>query len=553
MAEMDTDTDAKPTGTGRRRPAPAKAPLMPRRHLVVHPILFAAFPIIFLWAHNVDEGLDFGDVVGPLLLFVAVAGGLWALLTRLLRDSRRAGLVVSVLALMFFSFGYVAHAAGRVEGANLRLLLAGWCVLAAAGIAVVLPGGDWVPAATRGFNIAAVVLVGLNLFTITWAHVAPGASSEAFLSQGAPTLPPRLVSAPPGHRPDVYYIIFDEYGGTSSMRDFFDYDNEPLMRWLRGKGFDVPAQSATNYPRTELSLASSMNLRYLSFLTDRLGKNSGDAGPIDTMLQHSQIGNIMKSLGYTYIHIGSWLQQTRTAANADVNLVNRGESDFSNLLLQQTAIGDVTGDDIRSQAWRTTQWELWNTEHLQAYPGPRFVFTHIICPHGPLVFARDGSLVSRGTVAREGEAKAYVNQHYWVDQQIEKLVTSLMDRPAGQQPIIVLQADEGPYPGEPREWPADPDPNQLEMKFDILNAYYLPGIPSSAVWPTITPVNTFRMILDEYFHAGFAHLPDREYTFADLSRHLYEFRDVTDRVHDAIWGRPPAPRPIPSGAADLAS
>ena len=549
MAEVDTKT----RGGDRPDDAPVGRPAARGRHLIIHPILFAAFPIVFLWAHNVDEGLDFGDVVGPLLLFVAVAGGLWALLTRVLRDSRRAGLVVSVLALMFFSFGYVARAAGHVQGSNLTLLLAGWCVLAAVGVVLVLPGGDWVPSVTNGFNIAAAVLVGLNLLTITWAQIHPGVSSVAFLSQGAPSLPPRLVSVPPSNRPDIYYIIFDEYGGTSTMRDFFNYDDQPLMRWLRSKGFDVPAHSATNYPRTELSIASSMNLRYLSFLTDKLGPNSGNIGPINTLLQHSQIGAIMKTLGYDYIHIGPWLQQTHTAANATVNLVNRGESDFSNLLLQQTAIGQVTGDDIRSEAWRTTQWELWTTEHLQKYRGPRFVFTHIICPHGPLVFARDGSLVPNSTVHREGEAAAYTNQHYWVDQQIKKLVTALTHQPDGEQPIIVLQADEGPYPGEPTEWPADPDPNQLEMKFDILNAYYLPGVPPSAVWPNITPVNTFRMILDEYFHAGFPHLPDREYTFADLSHHLYEFRDVTDKVHDAIWGRPPAPRPIPSGADDLGS
>jgi Sulfatase len=528
--------------TGARRP-----------RLVLHPILFAAFPVVFLWAHNVDQGLDFDDVVGPLLLALALAAGLWALLTRLLRDSRRAGIIVSVLALMFFSFGYVAGAAEHIQGTSLPLLLAGWCVLAAVGIVLVLPGGDWVPAATKGFNVAAVVLIGLNLFTIVWAQISPGASNPAFLAQGAPTLPTHLVSDPPSHRPDIYYIIFDEYGGPATMRDFFGYSEDPLMRWLRGKGFDVPAQSATNYPRTELSIASSMNLRYLTFLTQKLGPNTGDIRPINTLLAHAQIGDIMKSLGYDYIHIGSWWELTRKAANADVNLVNSGESDFSSLLLQQTAIGDVTSGGIRSEVWRTTQWELWNTEHLDKYRGPRFVFTHILCPHGPLVFARNGSLEPRSTIDREGEAKAYANQHYWVDQQIKQLVTSLQDRPAGQQPIIVLQADEGPYPGEPTEWPANPDANQLEMKFDIMNAYYLPGVSPTAVWPTITPVNTFRMILDEYFHAGLAHLPDREYTFADLSHHLYEFRDVTDRVHDAIWGRAPAPRPIPSGTEDLGS
>ena len=526
---------------------PSATEATPRRSLIVHPILFAAFPILFLWAHNLSEGVDLGEVMGPLVLSVAIAGALWAIATRLLHDARRAALIVSVLALMFFSFGYMLQATG---GANLNtaLLLVAWCALAAVAVALLVRGGAWVPAATRGFNVAASVLVALNLFSIAWAQVAPGAGSTRSVMQGAPTLPPNLLATPPAHRPDVYYIVFDEYGGTRSLRDFFDYDNEPLMNWLRGKGFVVPAQSATNYPRTELALASSMNLRYLNYLTGKMGTDTGSVLPLTNLLRHAQIGTIMQSLGYRYIHIGSWLNQTRSAANADVNLVHGG-SDFSNFLRQAPA----TSNAFRTEAWRTTLWQLSTTEHLEQYPGPRFVFTHILCPHGPLVFKRDGSLLSRSTLDEEGEAQAYVDQHSWVDQQIKKLVTSLTDRPAGEQPVIVLQADEGPYPGEPTIWPAHPDPDQLEMKFDILNAYYLPGVPHSAVWPTITPVNTFRLILDEYFDAGLSRLPDREYSFADLSRHLYEFRDVTRLVHGAIWGRPPASRPIPPGASDRGS
>jgi len=541
----DPDPDPEPeseseaalkTGTKRRRPT------------IVHPILFAAFPILFLWAHNMDEGVDFGEAIRPLVLTIAVAGVLWALATRLLHDARKAGLIVSVLVLMFFSFNYLVEAAGGGEDVNTALLLLGWCLLAVVAVAFLVRGGAWVPAATKGFNVAAAALVALNLFTIAWAQIAPGAGSTASVMQGAPTLPPNLLASPPVHRPDIYYIVFDEYGGTRALRDFFDYDNQPLMTWLQQKGFVVPAHSATNYPRTELALASSMNLRYLGYLTPKMGTDTGDVLPITNLLRHAQIGTIMKSLGYTYIHIGSWLNQTRTAANADVNLVHGG-SDFSNLLQQEPA----TSDAFRTEAWQTTRWQLSTTEHLQKYPGPRFVFTHILCPHGPLVFERNGSLLSRPALDREGERRAYVDQHYWVDGQIKSLVTSLLDRPAGERPVIVLQSDEGPYPGEPTIWPARPDPDQLELKFDILNAYYLPGVPADAVWPTITPVNTFRLILDRYFHANLAPLPDREYVFADLSRHLYEFRDVTRLVHEAIWGRPPAQRSIPPGASDRGS
>jgi hypothetical protein len=72
---------------------------------------------------------------------------------------------------------------------------------------------------------------------------------------------------------------------------------------------------------------------------------------------------------------------------------------------------------------------------------------------------------------------------------------------------------------------------ELGRKLRILNAYYLPGQPPMQPYPTITPVNTFRLILDDYFGANLELLPDRTYVFADFE-HPYRFEDVTDRLRD---------------------
>jgi hypothetical protein len=45
---------------------------------------------------------------------------------------------------------------------------------------------------------------------------------------------------------------------------------------------------------------------------------------------------------------------------------------------------------------------------------------------------------------------------------------------------------------------------------DILNAYYFTGADSS-VYPTITPVNTFRVILNQVFGNRLKLLPDRTF------------------------------------------
>jgi hypothetical protein len=70
---------------------------------------------------------------------------------------------------------------------------------------------------------------------------------------------------------------------------------------------------------------------------------------------------------------------------------------------------------------------------------------------------------------------------------------------------------------------------ELGRKLRILNAYYLPGDPTTEPYPTITPVNTFRVILNGYFGGSLPLLPDRTYVFTDYD-HPYRFEDVTDRL-----------------------
>jgi hypothetical protein len=48
----------------------------------------------------------------------------------------------------------------------------------------------------------------------------------------------------------------------------------------------------------------------------------------------------------------------------------------------------------------------------------------------------------------------------------------------------------------------------------ILNAYYLPGVDSDLIYPSISPVNTFRLILNTYFGADLPLLPDESYLSA---------------------------------------
>jgi hypothetical protein len=62
----------------------------------------------------------------------------------------------------------------------------------------------------------------------------------------------------------------------------------------------------------------------------------------------------------------------------------------------------------------------------------------------------------------------------------------------------------------------------------VLNAIFLPGANRDSLHPSITPVNTFRVILNEYFNARLDLLEDHTY-FSNL-RQRFDVTDVTSQA-----------------------
>jgi hypothetical protein len=102
-------------------------------------------------------------------------------------------------------------------------------------------------------------------------------------------------------------------------------------------------------------------------------------------------------------------------------------------------------------------------------------------------------------------------------------------------PVIVIQSDEGPFTKEWSRSAGGPEDLReisdegLKTHIRILNTYYTPEIALDKLYPSITPVNTFRLIFNTYLGADLEMLPDRSYIFQD-TKHLFKFIEVTEKV-----------------------
>ncbi len=525
--------------TAHHRTARPSAELLPqrlrtawrRRPLPVHPLLVAAYPVLFLYGANLGE-LELSDLVGPLVAVVVAALVLVVVGTAVLRDSRRAALVVSAVAAMLLLYGHVA-AVLALRGVPAGFQQIGWALLVFGAVALAIRlGGGRLASITRGLNLVMAVLVVFALVTIVPGELARlGRSTAAAAPVGG--------DAGPGR--DIWYLVFDRYGSASSLELQYGIDDRPFLDRLRARGFQILTDSHANYVKTSLSLAATLNLDYLDDLVAAQDPASDDHGPVFERLSDHAVGRFLQERGYQYVHVGSYYGPTRTSKIADRNLPPGGPSDFVASLYDTSALPAIARrlrigpiDTSRERHYKAGRFQLDKLDDVADDPGPSFVYAHLMIPHPPYTFASDGSFVTDEQDVGRRQALAYGEQLTYLHTRIEALLDRLLARPEGERPIIVLQADEGPYPREYArntvafDW-SKASTDELEIKFGILNAMYLPGDGSPDPAPTLSSVNTFRLIFDRYFDADLPLLPDRSFTSAGKFR-PYDLTEITDRL-----------------------
>ena len=124
----------------------------------------------------------------------------------------------------------------------------------------------------------------------------------------------------------------------------------------------------------------------------------------------------------------------------------------------------------------------------------------------------------------------YVEQLQLTNQRVLQAIDHLMAHdPDEPDPIIILQADEGPFPAafsaneSGFQW-LDASPREIQQKFGILNAVRMPGVDPASVGfnDESSPVNQFRMVFNAYFGADLPLLPNETFLSPDYSR-MWDF------------------------------
>ena len=346
-------------------------------------------------------------------------------------------------------------------------------------------------------------------------------------------------------QPDIYYIVLDGHGREDIVRDRYGLDTVSLVEALRRRGFYVADKATSNYGWTHLSLAATLNLTYLDEYIARYGSDQASVDGFMAASRHfysyiwdSKLRQFLELRGYRIMGNRSGYNVTRAFETREFPLPF-SLNEFERVLLENMAVEPILawfGKSSHDEAHRGIVSTLERLGQVAALASPKLVFVHIVAPHTPFVMDADGMQVPRNSVYdrtighheddvirgwaewyREGYAAQVQGLGGYVDQAVDSILEN-----SPNPPIIIVQGDHGPRLGLTGEV----ETSDVEERFGILCAFYLPGDAESKLYPSMSSVNTFRLIFSEYFDANYPMLEDRSY-FSLLDLNLV---DVTDRV-----------------------
>lgn len=473
----------------------------------LHPFLFALYPALALLGHNIAEirpSVAVRAVIFSLLICIL----LLAVFRLLFRQWDSAALAASVSLCLFFTYGQVYGFLRTVTIAGLvidrhRYLAPLWMGVLVVFLLWLRRKNPDLKSAHGYLNLVSACLLVFPLFQLgsfglSEYLVNPDQNPEAQMTA-------ELALPEDQPAPDIYYIILDAYTRDDTLASEYGLDNRPFLDQLKQLGFYVAACSQSNYAQTQLSLASSLNFDYLASLNPRYSAGNTDRTGLPDLIQHNRIRQALEQLGYqtvafeTGFKISEWVDAdyylSPGLAASDNFKLNAGLNDFE-LMLVNTSAGRLLTDaaiklpeflkadfdNPRRIHRERVQFGLEQLAALPSLPGPKFVFAHLVIPHPPYVFGPEGEFIDFDPDKKAG----YRDQVIYLNKQLIPLLEQILVDSA-TPPIIILQGDHGGIEAPPAK------------RMDILNAYYLPGRGDGGLYPAISPVNTFRVILNTYF------------------------------------------------------
>ena len=512
---------------------------------VWHPFFISLASVLSMYVANIHE-IPPGAILRSIIVCQLFTMMVFAIVQILLRDWELAGLVsftCLLIGLNYGSFFQLVYHRPKLKILFAFMLIFFFAIL----LYFILKREFWnnfrdKVKITKILNILLGMIIVFSIVQISLREMAIRKDNQVLLTfqQNLQKNTYHLSSNSPK---DIYYIILDGYGREDVMRELFGFDNSAFIKYLTAKGFYIANESRSNYMQTALSLSSSLNMAYLNEFASSMDQKSRNRIPLAELIQQSYVRKLLEEQGYqTVVLYSGYYYSNITDANVyltpfiDIN-------EFESILLYNTILRSFLEENQYVPIFgyqsrrRTIQFSLGKLSETIHIPGPKFTFVHVVAPHPPFVFNRYGNPIEPDFPysLKDGElfegsskeyVKGYVDQTLYLNRILEQEIDEIIEG-SPHPPIIIIQGDHGPR----SLWDFDDYQSTcLKELTSILNAYYFPDQKMNNLYSSISPVNSFRILFNEYFSTNFPLLPDQIYYSSWWKP--YAFIDITSKEQE---------------------
>lgn len=507
-----------------------------------HPFLLSAYAVMALYANNAAE-IRPVVMIRPMILCLGLAMGLLVLIKFFTRDWEAAALVSSFLLLCFYSYGHVYEFLRNnlLMGINFgrhSILGTLYIIILIVGLYFLFRKRGFSRDFTFIFNVVTFVLLIFPVFTILRYELRstrlegsnPAVENavlkwqESILAQSGQDLSKNEEEI----SPDIYVIILDMYGRQDALLEDLGFDNSNFLEKINGLGFVTAECSRSNYAQTRLSLASFLNMDYLPDVNQNV--------PIDDVLEraikHSLVRKQLSAAGYEMIAFENGFDFSEIQDADQYYQIAPGSffdtkfQPFEAMLVKTTLLRlpiDLHPQSLStllstitfpySEHIKRVQHTLEVLKTLPGQQGQKFIYAHLMIPHPPYIFEPDGSIRMDDRYYREALNQPVSEEYYQAGYKDNLAYTNAAILPLLEKiiadsetpPVIILLSDHG---------------MREQNRMENLIAVYNQGGGLSEINPSITPVNIFRLILNEHFGTNYPLLADRSYYSEYPDRYL---------------------------------
>lgn len=486
------------------------------------PLFLWLLPVFFV-VHGVLENLgfiSFGDAALLCITYLFASAALAVFFYLLFRSFLKAALMAALCMGIFFGFGAIQD---FIHLHWEKSVLSKYSVLLSA-IATVLIITAWHLKKRKAgiYKLVTFLNVLLLVYLIVDAvsiGVSAGNKNSPKLSVFATEQPINFTPCDTCGKPDIYFLLFDEYASSSSLKERFGFEND-LDSFLQQKGFNIAVNSQSNYNFTPFSMASLLNMDYLKGIPDVNAITAKDYARCNELIRNNQAIMCLDRQGYDILNYSvfdlagnpSQVSQSflplKTRLITSSTLFSRVNRDIGWLLMQYFPFSlFVEKDVLRGRHNNNRFIDLTKQAASRKSERPFFLYAHFNMPHVPYYYTATGVERNADTVLEEtrniSPPPAYLAYVRYTNIRIREMVESIRQNDPGS--VIVIMGDHG-FRSHVKE---------SAHLFANFNAVYLPAEAHDSLPNRISGVNQFRLIFNTLFHQALPLLKDSSIVLKD--------------------------------------